>query len=562
MAAHARSLDNDITRLKPANKMLGLGLMGIGLVAIVVALLFSLFVLHDDRPGEHVIHYDGAQRFFWAYLFGITGFLAISCSALMFTLINHLVRAGWVVNVRRVLETIAFQLPLLSILLIPIVATVVAQNGLIYSWAVPTTTPIAHHGDSHDNAGGHGESHDAPHGNEKPHPQDKAAHQSDTGDTNQATAQDDASKQAKDVSADHGGAVPADPGDGERREPQGPTKNEQGQVTAVDPSAGGTPRKEVQTDAVGHEMSDREGKTPGIAYPNEQVRPGVERHYDPLIAGKTSFWLNPIIWAIRIPIYFIILSVVAWHYYKQSVKQDATGDIDISTNLMTLSAPLTFVCGLLVTFVAFDVFMSLDPHWFSTMYGVYFFATGTQALWAVMALTFIVLQKRGYVRQSVTEEHYHDMGKWLWAFIVFFAYIAFSQYMLQWYANLPEETFWYDKRGYSSAHPNGYTPLVFWGLFVGRLVIPFLGLVSRHVKRNKFGLGFWAVWLLVMFFVDIYHLIMPEYTYTPLFGIPEILCLIGFAGLWGGNIIRTLATAELRPVREPRAHESLALQHF
>ena len=134
--------------------------------------------------------------------------------------------------------------------------------------------------------------------------------------------------------------------------------------------------------------------------------------------------------------------------------------------------------------------------------------------------------------------------------------------MLQWYANLPEETFYYDKRGYSSSHPNGYTWIAFWGLFVGRLVIPFLGLVSRHVKRNKFGLGFWAAWLLVMFFLDIYHLIMPEYSYNPVFGGPEILCLVGVGALWVGNIVRTLATAELRPVREPHLHESTALQTY
>jgi hypothetical protein len=529
VASHAKTLDNDITRLKPANKLLGLGLMGGGVLALIVAYFAS--------TGDHA-----GQRYLWAYLFGITGFLAISCAALMFTLINHLVRAGWVANVRRVLETIAYQLPLLSILLLPIIATVVLHKNTIYSWSVPSGTKIVHHGAHHDagHDAGHGEGH-------------TAADAHGAGEPGHAVA----------------GAVPADSHDAHQRTPAGPTTNEHGQVVAAQPLHGGVDDKAVQSLEKSHEKApgDNHGEgmgethAPGVAYPNEQVKPGQQRDFDAIIAEKHNLWLNPIFWSIRIPAYFLILSLTAVYYYKSSVKQDTTGDIDISTRLMTLSAPLTFLCGLLVTFVAFDVFMSLDPHWFSTMFGVYFFATGSQGLWAVMCLTFIVLQSRGYLRESVTKDRFHDMGKWLWAFIVFWAYIAYSQYMLQWYANLPEETFWFDKRGYTSAHPNGYTPIVFWGLFVCRLVIPFLGLVSRHVKRSKFGLGFWAAWLLVIFFIDIYHLIMPEFSYTPVFGLPELLCLVGFGGLWMGNIIRTLASAELRPVREPHVHESASLQN-
>ena len=260
-------------------------------------------------------------------------------------------------------------------------------------------------------------------------------------------------------------------------------------------------------------------------------------------------------------VYFGSLGFIAWSYWTASVKQDADGDLDVSDRHFTWSGPLLIVAGFFTSFIAFDVFMSLDPEWFSTMYGVYFFASGTQAMWAIIALFVLTLQPRGYLTQSVSQEHRHDIGKFLWAFIFFFAYIAFDQYMLQWYASLPEETFFYDKRGYSTVHPNGYSPLVL-ALVLGRWLIPFAGLLSRHVKRNKFGLGFWAAWLLSFFFVDMYLLVEPEYSFHPLLGVPEVCAFLGIIGLWLGNVIRVLGGHALRPVRDPRVHESLALTNF
>ncbi|MBC7784998.1 MAG: hypothetical protein H7144_14260 [Burkholderiales bacterium] len=492
--SHANRLDSDVTRLRPGNGGIGIFLMLAGLAGVIVAAIVSYTGAHD------------LVRFYRALLFGVAGYLAISCSALLFVLINHLVRAGWITNVRRVLETLAIQIPLLGILLIPTIITVAKQDGTIYSWAVPSDTPEVHHG---------------------------------AGDAHAATAGDQ-----------HG--APAAP--------------------HVDNHAAGAKPVHTETAKLQH-VGKTDNIIPGyhagevsLPYPNEQVRPGVERDFDRLVAEKNHGWLKPAFWIFRIIAYLAILTWVAWYYRSRSIAQDATGDVDISSNLQKISGPLLMACGLIVTFIAFDMFMSLDPHWFSTMYGVYFFASGTQAMWAVMCLTFIILQSRGYLKESIGTEHFHDMGKMLWAFIVFFAYIAFSQYMLQWYANMPEETFWYDKRGYSTAHPNGYTPFALI-LLIGRFIIPFLGLVSRHVKRNRFGLGFWSVWLLACFFCDIYLLIMPEFhwagtTHELRFGLPEFLCVAGVGALWLGNMIRMLAANALRPLRDPRVHESLAIQNI
>ena len=455
--AHANvDLSNELTQMRPGGRTLGMGLMAAGVALVLIALAAALASA------------GGGQRFWFAYLFGLAAVTAVSCASIIFTLINYLVRAGWITNVRRILETMAVQIVLVSVLALPIVGLTLVRHGTLYSWAKPSDTPIYR---------------EAEHEDAKP--EQKAAH---------------------------------------------------------------------VTEAVEH--------TPAvIAYPNEQVAPGVQRPFSGLIAEKAGFWLNPWFWAFRVLVYFASLSAIAYSYWSGSVKQDATGDLDISDRQFTWSGPLLIVAGFFTTFIAFDVFMSLDPEWFSTMYGVYFFASGTQAMWAIVALFVLTLQSRGYLRQSVTQEHRHDIGKFLWAFIFFFAYIAFDQYMLQWYANLPEETFFYDKRGYSTAHPTGYSPLVI-ALVLGRWLIPFAGLLSRHVKRNKFGLGFWAAWLLAFFFVDMYLLVEPEYSFKPLFGIPEICAFLGIIGLWLGNVIRLLGSHALRPVRDPRVHESLALQNF
>ncbi|MDB5326439.1 MAG: quinol:cytochrome c oxidoreductase quinone-binding subunit 2 [Phycisphaerales bacterium] len=486
MAHTHHDLSQEVTRMRPAGKTLGLGLLVVGIIAVVAAFILS--------PSE-----DGHRRFWFAYLFGLCAITAVSCASLIFTLINHLVRAGWITNVRRILETMALQTILVAVLTLPIIGITLAKNGVIYSWAKPSDTAIVEGPEEGS------ESHEEKAAGEKAEPAEKA---------------------------EAGHAEKPDTHHGE-----------------TDGHYGGAP-----VDAAPSVAAD-------VTYPNHQAQPGVMRPFDENIARKNHTWLNPTFWSIRILIYVAALAGIAFWYWKTSVDQDATGDMDASDRMFGWSAPALIVAAFATTFIAFDMYMALDPHWFSTMFGVYYFASGTQAMWAIMALFVLALQSRGYLKQSVTKEHRHDLGKFLWAFIFFWGYIAFDQYMLQWYANLPEETFWFDKRGYNYAHPTGYTPIAL-ALLIGRFIIPFLGLVSRHVKRNRFGLGFWAVWLLVFFILDMYHIVIPEYSWTPMHGAPEILAAGGIMALWLGNTIRVLGNHELRAVRDPRVHESLALQNF
>ena len=507
---------NELTRLRPAGKSLGLALMIAGLVAVVLALVSSY--------GTET----GVQRFWFAYLFGLAGITCVSGAALIFTLLNHLVRAGWITNVRRILETFALQTALVLVLALPVVLNVLARHGTIYSWAKPTDTPIVEHEE----------------GGEAEH-----------NDTDAASA-----GLAKPEGEGEHHSTPATSPAHAPTAPEGHDAQKAGVDTVA--GVGSANHDSAVAQSEHNEPGVKEGSRIADDYfTNHQVIPGVKREYDENIARKAHVWLNPFFWSFRILAYFAVLAGIAYFYYSNSVRQDDTGDIDISAKLSYLAGPLTVVSGVIFSFVAFDVFMSLDPHWFSTMYGIYFFASGTQAMWALIALFVLVMQKRGYLTVSISREHRHDIGKFLWAFIFFFGYVAFSPYMLQWYANLPEETFWFDKRGYSQAHPNAYTPLVI-ALVAGRFVIPFLGLVSRHVKRNRFGLGFWAVWLLAFWVLDMYLLVIPESTVTRPIGFPEILAFGGIFALWLGNVIRTLANHALRPLRDPRIHESLALQNF
>ena len=175
---------------------------------------------------------------------------------------------------------------------------------------------------------------------------------------------------------------------------------------------------------------------------------------------------------------------------------------------MQAFSPISLILyAITVTLASFDLLMSLDPHWYSTIYGVYYFSGCAVGIFATLIILSVLLQRWGLLRETITAEHYHDLGKFLFGFVFFWGYIAFSQYMLIWYANIPEETIWYGRRGTSTVD---YMITLTWpwgaisvALLFGHLLIPFAGLLSRHAKRRKPVLVFWAVWLLVFHWIDV-----------------------------------------------------------
>jgi hypothetical protein len=287
------------------------------------------------------------------------------------------------------------------------------------------------------------------------------------------------------------------------------------------------------------------------------------RPLDELTIEKRPY-LNPAFFLARVFIYFAIWAGFGIWYWRKSVEQDATHDGTLSLKMQALSAPALVIYGLTVTFAAFDLVMSLDPRWYSTMFGIYLFSGSAVAIFATLIIAAQVLQRNGYLTQSITTEHFHDLGKFLFAFTFFWGYIAFSQYMLLWYANIPEETEWFIRHGATSVDPdkNGWTYFLIILLF-GHLLIPFIGLLSRHVKRNQKTLLFWAIWMLVFHWLDLLWLIMPELNDGKFYlGIVELLCFVGIGGICLAAVLRIALRHSLRPLADPRLTESLAFQNI
>jgi hypothetical protein len=276
--------------------------------------------------------------------------------------------------------------------------------------------------------------------------------------------------------------------------------------------------------------------------------------HDPLLEAKVGF-LNPTFFMIRLAIYFLIWGALATFLHRTSVAQDASGDPALTLRMERVSAPGMVLFALSLNFAAFDLLMSLDPHWFSTIFGVYYFAASVVAFFAVMPKVLWALQWRGILKNAITVEHYHDIGKLLFAFVVFWAYIAFSQYMLIWYANVPEETEWFLKR------QTGEWTTVSLLLIFGHFVVPFLLLVSRFIKRRPFLLAITGGFVAVMGWVDMYWLVIPEFSPgIARFGLLDILCFLGMNGVWSAAVVWRLSRHSVIAEKDPRLEESLVFE--
>jgi hypothetical protein len=295
--------------------------------------------------------------------------------------------------------------------------------------------------------------------------------------------------------------------------------------------------------------------------------------HDPLIAHKAA-WLNKTAFALRFIGYFAFWTWLSWHLLRTSVKQDATGDAKLTLGLWRLSAPCMLAFALTLTFFMVDMVMTLDPQWFSTMIGVYYFAGCMLSFMSVLAMICLLLQSSGRLKHAITTEHYHDFGKLMFAFVFFWGYIAFSQFMLMWYGNIPEEIHWFARREAGTV-PGTFGFLAGWEgvgylLIFGHVLIPFAGLLSRWVKRNRPFLLFWTVWILVFHYIDMYWLIMPEYVRfapqtapgTVPLALVDVLCWLGLVLLWGAGVAWRLDQQSLVPLKDPLLADSLAFDNI
>lgn len=275
----------------------------------------------------------------------------------------------------------------------------------------------------------------------------------------------------------------------------------------------------------------------------------------PPVAAKAAY-LNVPFFLARFAVYLAVWAWLARFFVGRSLAQDASGDAGLSAAMKSRSAPAMLAFGLTVTFASFDLLMSLDPAWFSTIFGVYYYAGATVGIYALLPLSAFLLQRAGALRRSVTVEHYHDMGKLLFGFVVFWAYIGFSQYMLQWYAAIPQETHWFVAR---QQHGWGWVGLA---LVFGHFLLPFLALLSRAPKRRPPVLAAAAAWLLVMHLVDIYWLVMPAGSPgSPLPHLVDVTVVVALGSFLVAAAAFVVRGRALVPERDPRLAESLAFEN-
>jgi hypothetical protein len=166
---------------------------------------------------------------------------------------------------------------------------------------------------------------------------------------------------------------------------------------------------------------------------------------DPVLQSKSGY-LNVNFFYIRMAIYLGLWSFMNYKFRGASVAQDTSGDHEITRRLTRWSYPGLIVFALTLSFASIDWIMSHDPHWYSTMFGVYYFAGCVLGIFALMVVIVISFRATGMMEGVITIEHDHDLGKYCLGFVIFWSYIAFSQYFLIWYANMPEETIWFARR--------------------------------------------------------------------------------------------------------------------
>lgn len=275
----------------------------------------------------------------------------------------------------------------------------------------------------------------------------------------------------------------------------------------------------------------------------------------PILQGKSPF-LNEGFWFVRAIFYFTVWSALATFFSGQSQKQDETGDERISARMRGVAPVGIMLFALTSTFAAIDWMMSLEPEWYSTMYGVYFFSGAVVAIFSFVILLVQFAYAQGALRGVVTTEHLHDVGKLLFGFTIFWTYIAFSQYFLIWYGNMPEETIYYMRRQVGSWQSIGML------LAVGHFLIPFFFLMPRAVKRSSALLVIAAVWQLFMHFLDLHWAVMPVLHHEGVrLGLVDVGAFCAVGGIFLAAIGWVSSRRALVPLRDPRLPEALSFEN-
>ncbi|MES2962293.1 MAG: molybdopterin oxidoreductase [Bdellovibrionota bacterium] len=273
---------------------------------------------------------------------------------------------------------------------------------------------------------------------------------------------------------------------------------------------------------------------------------------DLLLSGKTAY-LNLGFFVVRMVVFFGAMILFRRAIVGHSLKQDQDGQESHTLKNVGLSIAFLLVFALSYSLFSVDALMSLQPHWYSTIWGVYCFAGLFQSSLAALVILIGYVIRKGLARGLVTIEHHHDVAKFMKAFTVFYAYIGFSQFLLIWYANLPEETIFYLSR------TQGGWMTATLSLLVFKFAVPFLLMLPRAAKRSITHSSLVACLILVMQYVDVHWMVYPTLNAEHwLFSWYEIGPMLMFAGLFLWSVTSFLSKNNLVPVKDPRIGEAVA----
>ena len=276
------------------------------------------------------------------------------------------------------------------------------------------------------------------------------------------------------------------------------------------------------------------------------------------ITKKKTWYLSPTFLWLRAVITLLILPLLALRFFKNSTTQDKDGS-PAWTVKSARSAPVaTMLFALTMTFLAFDWVMGLEPNWYSTMFGVRVFGSSAVLGLALILLLCLGFMRTGLVKDEINVEHIHDLGKLMFGFLVFWAYVSFCEFMLIWYAAIPEETAYYHRRW---DFPSWQ--MISIAIVVVKFIMPFFLIMSRNVKRNLGVIGFGAGWIAALHLVEMYYWIMPYY--APDSDVPfsvmgmatDAGCILFCVGVYLAVVFKRMLNHPVIPVRDPRLQRAL-----
>lgn len=271
---------------------------------------------------------------------------------------------------------------------------------------------------------------------------------------------------------------------------------------------------------------------------------------DELIKHKSPY-LNEWFLIIRFFVVFGVFYLFYSLFIKNSRKQDASGDQKLTRNNVKLSAPFMIIAGIGISLIAIDWLMSLEPHWYSTIFGIYYISTTLLAGLAATTLVVVLLKEKGYLHPRMTSDHYYSFGALLFGITNFWAYIAFSQFLLIWYANIPEETSWFMMRWVGNWK---YVSIL---LIIIKFAIPYLGLLTYPSKTDPKRLVIVSAIILFAHLFDMYWLVMPSYSKTVILGIYEIGFPVFIVGVYIILFYFLSKKQNLVPINDPKLERGL-----